>query len=129
MEEAQAKYEKYLSCVDYRGGMAKLGSYLNVDLSSYPLDEPFVLKTETAGAQGIYAMMDSAKAHSAEVITPRVLAQKMAFCGFCPMPVGTPEMVADVFEDWVNNGDIDGFNVACMFQYPFSVTSGAIYLL
>ena len=37
-----------------------------------------------------------------------------AFCGFCPMPVGTPEMVADVFEDWVNNGDIDGFNVACM---------------
>jgi alkanesulfonate monooxygenase SsuD/methylene tetrahydromethanopterin reductase-like flavin-dependent oxidoreductase (luciferase family) len=98
MEEAKAKYEKYLSCVDYRGGMAKLGGYLNLDLSSYPLDEPFVVKTDTSGGQGIYAMMDSAKSHSAKVITPRVLAQKMAFCGFCPMPVGTPERVADVLK-------------------------------
>jgi alkanesulfonate monooxygenase SsuD/methylene tetrahydromethanopterin reductase-like flavin-dependent oxidoreductase (luciferase family) len=32
------------------------------------------------------------------------------------MPVGTPEMVADVMEDWVNNGDIDGFNIACRFS-------------
>ncbi|CZR67946.1 uncharacterized protein PAC_17845 [Phialocephala subalpina] len=105
MEEAQAKYEKYLACVDYRGGMAKLGSYLNVDLGKYPLDEPFVLKKDTSGGQGIYAMMNSVKAHEAEVITPRVLAQKMAFNG-------NTEMVADVFEDWVNNADIDGFNVA-----------------
>ena len=28
------------------------------------------------------------------------------------MPVGTPEMVADVFEDWINIADVDGFNVA-----------------
>ena len=57
-------------------------------------------------------MIESVKAYDAEVITPRVLAQKMAFNGFCPMPVGTPEMVAYVFEDWANNADIDGFNVA-----------------
>lgn len=31
---------------------------------------------------------------------------------FHPMPVGTPEMVADVFEDWINIADVDGFNVA-----------------
>jgi alkanesulfonate monooxygenase SsuD/methylene tetrahydromethanopterin reductase-like flavin-dependent oxidoreductase (luciferase family) len=29
------------------------------------------------------------------------------------MPVGTPEMVADVIEDWATNADIDGFNIAC----------------
>ena len=28
------------------------------------------------------------------------------------MPVGTPEMVADVFENWINIADVDGFNVA-----------------
>jgi hypothetical protein len=28
------------------------------------------------------------------------------------MPVGTPEMVADVFEDWINIADVDGFDVA-----------------
>jgi len=37
------------------------------------------------------------------------------------MPVGTPEMVADVFEDWINIADVDGFNVAyvsnpCSFE-------------
>jgi hypothetical protein len=41
----------------------------------------------------------------------------MAFCGFGPMPVGDLEAVGEVFEDWVNNGDIDGFNVACEFTF------------
>ena len=116
-EEALSKYEKYKSCVDYRGGMAKLGSYLNIDLSSYPLDEPLVIEPSKAG-QGIHAMMKTVRAYDEEIITPRVLAQKMAFCGFAPMPVGTPETIADVMEDWVNNGDIDGFNVACTLVYP-----------
>ena len=50
------------------------------------------------------------------MLTPRMLGEQMAFCGFGPMPVGTPEMVADVMEKWVNEADIDGFNVACEFQ-------------
>lgn len=49
-------------------------------------------------------------------LTPRMLGEQMAFCGFGPMPVGTPEMVADVMEKWVNEADIDGFNIACKFQ-------------
>ncbi len=59
MEDAKAKYKKYLSFVDYIGVMAKLGSYLNLDLSSYPLDEEFVVKRDTSGGQGIYEMIDS----------------------------------------------------------------------
>jgi alkanesulfonate monooxygenase SsuD/methylene tetrahydromethanopterin reductase-like flavin-dependent oxidoreductase (luciferase family) len=39
-EEAQAKYEKYRSLVDWEGGLAKLSGYLNLDLSKYPPDEP-----------------------------------------------------------------------------------------
>jgi alkanesulfonate monooxygenase SsuD/methylene tetrahydromethanopterin reductase-like flavin-dependent oxidoreductase (luciferase family) len=30
-----------------------------------------------------------------------------------PRPVGTPEMVADVFEKWWKEADIDGFNINC----------------
>lgn len=41
LEEAQTKYEKYKSMVDWEGGLAKLSGYLNLDLSKYPLDEPF----------------------------------------------------------------------------------------
>jgi alkanesulfonate monooxygenase SsuD/methylene tetrahydromethanopterin reductase-like flavin-dependent oxidoreductase (luciferase family) len=40
VEEAQAKYDKYKTMVDWEGGLAKLSGYLNLDLSKYPLDEP-----------------------------------------------------------------------------------------
>ncbi|KAF8848513.1 hypothetical protein BDZ45DRAFT_753758 [Acephala macrosclerotiorum] len=85
--------------------MAKLDSYLNFDLHKHPSDEPFALETDTFGGQGICAMMNGVKLHEAEAIAPRVLAQKMSFCGFFQMPVGTPEMVADVFEGRMNNAD------------------------
>lgn len=36
----------------------------------------------------------------------------MALGGLHPAPVGTPEMVADVFEEWINVCDVDGFNIS-----------------
>lgn len=36
----------------------------------------------------------------------------MALGGFHPAPVGTPEMVADVFQKWIEEADVDGFNIA-----------------
>ncbi|RDW73034.1 bacterial luciferase-like protein [Coleophoma cylindrospora] len=114
LEEAQAKYEKYKACIDYEGGLAKLSGYLNMDLTQYPLDEPFKMTEGGKGPDaGIHAIINSIKKTSdAAEITPRMLGEKMAFCGFGPMPVGTPEMVADLLEEWVNEGDVDGFNVA-----------------
>lgn len=93
--------------------MAKLSQYLNVDLSSFPLDEKLDVNAIGKSDNSIHAMINMLKRFDGQFISPRILGEKMAFCGFGPMPVGTPEMVADVMEDWVNNGDIDGFNVAC----------------
>jgi len=45
------------------------------------------------------------------VWTPRRLGARMSFGGTGSTPVGTPTMVADVFETWMNEADIDGFNV------------------
>ena len=118
VEEAEAKYKMYKEAVDWRGGMAKLSQYLNVDLSSYPLDEPFDVSSIGKSENAIHALINTVKRYEHEGITPRMLGEKMAFCGFGPMPVGTPEMVADVMEDWVNNADIDGFNVACKHFLP-----------
>ncbi len=44
--------------------------------------------------------------------TPRVIAEKAAFGGLGPCPVGTPDMVADELQRWIEEGDLDGFNVA-----------------
>lgn len=115
-EEADAKYEKYKAAVDWRGGIAKLSQYLNVDLSAYPLDEPFDVTAVGKSDNAIHALINTLKRFTGQVVTPRMLGEKMAFCGFGPMPVGTPEMVADLMEDWVNNADIDGFNIACRFS-------------
>ena len=113
MEEAQAKYDKYAANVDWRGGMAKLSQYLNVDLLSYPADEPFDTTSVGKSENAIHALVNTLKRFEGQIVTPRMLGEKMAFCGFGAMPVGTPEMVADVMKDWVDNADIDGFNVAC----------------
>ncbi|PVH99764.1 putative monooxygenase moxC, partial [Periconia macrospinosa] len=112
LEEAQAKYEKYRSMADWKAGLAKLSQYVNVDLSAYPPDEPFDVTTVGKSDNAIHALINTLQRYKGEVVTPHILGEKMAFCGFGPMPVGTPDMVADVMEDWVNNADVDGFNVA-----------------
>ena len=48
---------------------------------------------------------------------PRQLGKDFAFCGFDTIPVGTPDMIADVIEEWINVADIDGFIVSCTFTY------------
>jgi FMN-dependent oxidoreductase (nitrilotriacetate monooxygenase family) len=90
-EEAQAKYEQYKSCVDWRGGMAKLSQYLNTDLSKYPLDEPFDVESVKKSDNAIHALINTLQRYKDQKVTPRMLGEKMAFCGFGPMPVGTPE--------------------------------------
>lgn len=98
---------------DWRGGLAKISNYLNVDLSAHPVDEPFDVHSIGKSDSAIHSMINTVQSQTDEIVTPRLLGSKMAFNGFGPMPVGTADMVADVIEDWVVNADIDGFNVAC----------------
>lgn len=35
--------------------------------------------------------------------------------------VGTPEQVADEFERWVEEGDVDGFNIVSISVFRFSL--------
>jgi hypothetical protein len=67
--------------------------------------------------------------------TPRRLGETVAFSGLVntstfynnqyspmcvvqyPMPVGTASIVADIFEPWIREADIDGFNIACEFAF------------
>jgi alkanesulfonate monooxygenase SsuD/methylene tetrahydromethanopterin reductase-like flavin-dependent oxidoreductase (luciferase family) len=113
LEAAQAKYEKCKAMAAWRGGIAKRSQYINVDLSKYPADGPFGLLSVGTSDNAIHAIISTLKRYKDQVVTPKMLRMQMVFCGFGPMLVGTPEIVADVMEDWVNNADINGFNVAC----------------
>lgn len=44
--------------------------------------------------------------------TARAVADKVAFGGLGPLWVGSPTTVVDKLESWVEEADIDGFNIA-----------------
>jgi alkanesulfonate monooxygenase SsuD/methylene tetrahydromethanopterin reductase-like flavin-dependent oxidoreductase (luciferase family) len=118
-EEAQAKYDAAAKNVSPVAGLAKFSGYTNIDMSKYPLDEPFVLDTSHTPSdnviQGIITSFQSAAASSKEVWTPRKLGSKIALGGLYPIAIGTPEEVADFLEEWTAATDVDGFNVYCRF--------------
>jgi alkanesulfonate monooxygenase SsuD/methylene tetrahydromethanopterin reductase-like flavin-dependent oxidoreductase (luciferase family) len=124
MEEAQAKHDRYEKNADWEGGLATISSFMNVDFSKFPLDEPFDVEGLKTRDSAIHSLINSAKnfastgSNAGKDLTPRMLGHAFAFCGFGQPYVGTPEMIADVFESFVNEADIDGFNVACVFLSP-----------
>lgn len=77
------------------------------------MDEPFSSSTLKGGA-GIESVLNAfeASTESTEPWTPRHLGLGMALGGLHPCPVGSSTQIADVFEEWVNDADCDGFNVA-----------------
>jgi alkanesulfonate monooxygenase SsuD/methylene tetrahydromethanopterin reductase-like flavin-dependent oxidoreductase (luciferase family) len=114
VEEAEAKLEKARKNLSVNGGLARFCGFTNVDLSPYAIDEEFNFE----GAHhdnSIIGVIDNIKLLNTEgtKFTPRVVAEMFALGSSGPRPVGTPEMVADFFEKWWREGDLDGFNVNC----------------
>lgn len=128
VEEAQAKYEEALANVHSVGGMARFSGFTNLDLSKYPPDEPFQFKGEQSEAS-IHGIIATVKKMTNDTEdgpwTPRRLGKMMALGGTAPLPIGTPEMVADVFEKWLEEADVDGFNLQRSYPpSPFSLSEG-----
>jgi len=82
-------------------------------MSKFPLDEPFTTSTLQGGA-GIQSVLNAfeASTETAEPWTPRRLGMRMSLGGLHPCPVGSVTQIADVFQEWVDVADCDGFNVA-----------------
>ncbi len=43
--------------------------------------------------------------------TPRVVAEKASIGGLGPVAIGTPAQVADELERWIEEADLNGFNI------------------
>ncbi|KAE9982771.1 hypothetical protein EG328_010635 [Venturia inaequalis] len=112
LEEAQAKYDRAHALKSVNSGMVKFSGYTGIDLSQYPIDEPFKFEGKPADntITGVINNLKTATENDGEW-TPRRLGELMALGGTTPAPVGTAEMVADVFEEWFRETDIDGFNI------------------
>ena len=115
-EEAQVKHDIAMEYADWEGGPCVSG-FTGLDLSKFPLNEP----SNSEGLltdNSVYTMIQAVKRFLTPTTTPRQLGKDFAFCGFGTMPVGTPDMIADVIKGWINVADVDGFIVSCKSIYP-----------
>lgn len=110
MEEAQAKYDRAWKHASARAGLSRFGGYTSIDLSHFPLDEPFEHDVSKPAANAVGGILKSFRAGDGTNAkwTPRKLGELMSCGGMYPQVVGTPEMVADFMEKWAAESGIDG---------------------
>jgi len=128
--EAEAKYAKIDGLISGQGGMAKFSGFTGVDRAQYKKDEEFQFDGKP-GDNIITGAVNGFKT-AAEVSTvpwtPEYLGHFCGFGGPTPKPCGTPEVVADYFEECFNECDIDGFNLVCKCFPMFPLLSKKLLL-
>ncbi|KAH8170331.1 luciferase-like monooxygenase domain-containing protein [Sarocladium implicatum] len=111
-EEAQAKYEELKKYASTIGGLVLVSGWTGIDLSKVPLDQE-ITEADSLEPNKVRSLLDAFTTTSKYVPkwTPRVIAEKAAIGGLGPVAVGSPQTVADEMEHWINEGDLDGFNI------------------
>jgi alkanesulfonate monooxygenase SsuD/methylene tetrahydromethanopterin reductase-like flavin-dependent oxidoreductase (luciferase family) len=82
---------------------------MQIDLSQLDLDAPLEY-VDTDGIRGmveLFTTLDPTRRW-----TPREIARFVGVGGGGPVIVGSPQTVADELERWIDEADIDGFNIA-----------------
>jgi alkanesulfonate monooxygenase len=108
-EAAKAKLEDYRSYVSEEGALVLMSGWTGVDFSTYGPDEPIRHSRQDAQTSALEAFTT---ADPDRVWTLREIAKHAAIGGRGPVVVGSPEEVADELIAWVEETDIDGFNLA-----------------
>lgn len=121
-EEAREKYETALKYANPVAGLGQFSGYAGIDMSEFPLDEPLELSSRpgVSAIVSTFSALDDLQEEGATGTTetkeklpwtPRRIGMRLAMGGLHPQPVGTAKEVADVFEKWVREADVDGFNI------------------
>lgn len=112
-EEAEQKLKRAQGYASTIGGLVLFSGWTGIDISQIPLDQTIRAEDSTAAGK-ITSIMSAFTTTSDQVPkwTPRVVGEKGSIGGLGPVCVGTPEVVADEMERWIEEGGLDGFNVA-----------------
>lgn len=106
----QRKHDEYLSYVNYEGALALLSGWAGIDFSQYELDKPL----EYVETNAVRTLMQAfIRPDSQRRWTLRELVKLVGLSGGGPLLMGTPEQLAQTFQEWVAAG-VDGFNLAYM---------------
>lgn len=113
---AHAKFADYKRYVSIEGALALYGGWAGVDLSAVDPDQPLEY-VENDAIRSVNQMW-SKQGTGGEVWTARKIGEKIALGGLGPVLVGNGPSIADLLEQWQDETDVDGFNLA------YAVTPG-----
>jgi FMN-dependent oxidoreductase (nitrilotriacetate monooxygenase family) len=109
-EKAHAKHEDYLQYASDEGALVFMSGWMGIDLSQYDLDEP-IGNVKSNAIQSTVANFQQADEDGREWKV-RDIARLGNIGGLGPRVVGSPTEVADFLQEWVEETDVDGFNLA-----------------
>ncbi len=107
-DEAKNKLNEYRSFIDHEGALALMSGWTGVDLSTYQLDDDLRAGNSNANQSALesFTVSDPNRRW-----TIREIAEFVGLGGRGPVVAGTPSHVADELQEWVNETDVDGFNL------------------
>lgn len=110
-EEAEQKYQELANLVSVEQALAYLGRYYDHhDFSVYPLDEPF----PDLGDVGKNSFQSTTERIKRDAKKNNLTLRQVALQEATPRPLfmGTPQKVADMAQEWFEEGGADGFIVS-----------------
>ncbi len=108
-ERARDKHADYLRYVSTEGALTLMSGWTGVDFAKLPLDEPIRFGEHDAMTSALEAFTI---ADPNRTWTVREIAHHAAIGGRGPVVVGSPSEIADELQAWVEETDVDGFNLA-----------------
>jgi len=109
-EAAQRKYDEYRSYASVEGGLVFMSGWMGIDLSRYDLDDPIGEVNSNAILSAVAAFQEFDD--DGREWTVRDIAAWAGIGGMGPVFVGSGTSVADRLQEWVDETDIDGYNLA-----------------
>ena len=106
---ARAKWQDYKRYVSHEGALALISGWTGIDFSEYQPDQVFK-HLHTDAIQSVVESFSTADPQ--REWTVQNMAEWVGIGGFGPLLVGSTETVADELQSWVEETDVDGFNLA-----------------
>jgi alkanesulfonate monooxygenase SsuD/methylene tetrahydromethanopterin reductase-like flavin-dependent oxidoreductase (luciferase family) len=103
--ELLAEYRRHASI---EGALAHVAASLGIDFDRYGMDEPI----EAGATQAIRSNVEAITASLGPGWSKRRLIDRFVLGSRQPPILGSPEQVADQLIAWVNEADVDGFNLS-----------------
>lgn len=116
-EDAHARHAEYLAYGDPEGALVFMSGWMGVDLARYGLDEPIGNVDSNAILSAVKAFQSASDKGGEWNV--RDIAEWGEIGGMGPRIVGSGVHVADTLQEWVEETDVDGFNLA------YAITPGS----